>query len=136
MQNRLQIPLLQLGIMPHLIRQPLLGRLLSRSIYGDVAADAYVEQTRLGMLEHDMKRSLPILRAQMDEDWYPGLSRIALPTVVLCGDRDRTCLPWHSERLGRDIPNARNVWLPGVGHMVPFEAPESILAHVSELAGV
>ena len=134
LQNQLQIPLLQLGIMAQLIKQPQLGRLMSRTIFGDWAPDEYVEQNRLGMLEHDMQRSLPILRAQMDEDWYPNLGRITVPTIVLCGERDKTCKPWHSQRLGRDIPNARNIWLPGVGHMVTCEAPASILTHVRELS--
>ena len=134
-QNQLQIPLLKLGVMAQLIKQPTLGRLMSRTIFGDWAPDEYVEQNRLGMLEHDMQRSLPILQAQMDEDWYPNLALIKVPTVVLCGERDKTCRPWHSQRLGRDIPNAYNIWLPGVGHMVTCEAPHSILVHVRDLAG-
>jgi pimeloyl-ACP methyl ester carboxylesterase len=50
------------------------------------------------------------------------------PTVVLlCGEMDRTCPRWHSERLGKELPNAHNVWLPRVGHMLCYEAPQAIL---------
>lgn len=134
LQNQLQVPLLKMGVMARVVRRPRLGRMMARTLFGAWAPEDYLEQTRAGMVEHDMVRSLPILEAQLREDWYPELGRIALPTVVLCGERDKTCLPWHSQRLGRDIPQAVNVWLPGVGHMVPCEAPASILAHVRELA--
>lgn len=134
LQNQLQIPLIKRGVMARVVRRPRLGRLMARTLFGSWAPADYVEQTRAGMVEHDMRRTLPILQAQLDEDWYPNLGLITVPTVVLCGERDKTCLPWHSQRLGRDIPNAHNVWLPGVGHMVTCEAPGSILAHVRELA--
>jgi pimeloyl-ACP methyl ester carboxylesterase len=30
------------------------------------------------------------------------------------------------------MPNATNRWLPGAGHMLGFEAPEAIIAAVTE----
>jgi pimeloyl-ACP methyl ester carboxylesterase len=53
-----------------------------------------------------------------------------LPTVVLSGERDKTCPRWHSERLGAEIPPATNVWLPDIGHMVVYEAPDAIVQEI------
>jgi pimeloyl-ACP methyl ester carboxylesterase len=40
---------------------------------------------------------------------------------------DRTCPRWHSERLGRELANASSTWLPNIGHMLVYEAPEAIV---------
>ena len=70
---------------------------------------------------------------QVKEDYYPGLCRIDVPTVVLSGERDKTCPRWHSERLGAEIPSATNVWLPDIGHMVVYEAPDTIVQEIMGL---
>ena len=59
-----------------------------------------------------------------------GLFEIMVPTVVVCGDRDQTTSRWHSEQLGVRIPEARNVWVEGKGHLLNWEAPESLVAAV------
>lgn len=60
---------------------------------------------------------------------------IAAPTVIVTGDSDHTVAPWlHAEVLARDIPNARLVWLEGVGHMPHHSEPERVLAELSKLA--
>jgi len=60
------------------------------------------------------------------------LGEIPVPAIVICGERDRTCPRFHSERLGAEIPGSRNVWLTGVGHMVTYEAPQAIVDAVVE----
>ena len=60
---------------------------------------------------------------------------IRAPTVIISGEADR--IVWtslHSRALEREIPNARLVVLPGVGHMVHFAAPERIAAEIDALA--
>jgi pimeloyl-ACP methyl ester carboxylesterase len=60
---------------------------------------------------------------------------IRAPTVILSGDADR--IVWtnlHSRSLEREIPNARLVVLPGVGHMPHFAAPDRIVAEIDALA--
>ena len=56
-----------------------------------------------------------------------------VPPAVLSGERDRTCPRWHSERLGTEIPSATNVWLPNIGHMVVYEAPDAIVREIMGL---
>jgi non-heme chloroperoxidase len=78
---------------------------------------------------------IPIIRGLADENYYDRLSEIAVPTVVICGERDRSTPRWHSEQLGVRIPDARNVWVEGKGHLLNWEAPESLIAAVRSLMG-
>jgi 3-oxoadipate enol-lactonase len=52
----------------------------------------------------------------------PGLGRIRVPTLVICGSRDGGCRK-PSAFLADAIPNAEMVWLHDVGHMSCLEAP-------------
>ena len=60
---------------------------------------------------------------------------IRVPTVIISGDADpivRTDI--HSRRLARDVPGARLVILPGVGHMPHHAAPDLVVAEIEALA--
>lgn len=126
-QNRLQIPLLRAGLLPPLWRVPALGRAMMRPLFGDLARPEHVEWARKTIAATDPRHSLPVLQAMAHDDLYPHLGEIPIETLALCGTRDGTCPPWHSERLGRDIPRARTLWLSGRGHMLPLEDPEAVL---------
>jgi pimeloyl-ACP methyl ester carboxylesterase len=71
------------------------------------------------------------MRAMSLENHYGALHKITVETRVLCGELDRTCPAWHSERLGRDIARAQVDWLPGKGHMLSFEAPDAVLGAIT-----
>ena len=62
------------------------------------------------------------------------LRRIACPTVVVHGDHDRLMPVGNGMRLSRLVPGAEYVELPGVGHLVPMEAPERLVAIVDQLS--
>lgn len=60
---------------------------------------------------------------------------IRAPTVILSGEADR--IVWtnlHSRALEREIPGARLVVLPGIGHMPHFAAADRIVAEINGLA--
>jgi 3-oxoadipate enol-lactonase len=62
----------------------------------------------------------------------PGdrLAEIRVPALIVVGERD---LPYNHEiagRLEQQIPDARKVVLPGIGHMVPMEAPDALSAEL------
>jgi len=127
LQNRLQMPLLKAGLLKPLWRMPVTGRLLVEPLFGQSPDPAHVELTRQTLLRQDVRASLPLLRAMSYENYYDRLAEIAVPARVVCGQLDRTCPAWHSERLGRELPRAETRWLPGVGHMLGYEAPEAII---------
>jgi len=75
--------------------------------------------------------------ASAEADLRPVLSRVSVPTLVLCGDRDtRAPLPV-AEALHAAIPGSRLVVLQDVGHVSAVEAPERFNAAIREfLAGI
>ena len=71
--------------------------------------------------------TLPAIIAGLEamRDWRgeDHLKNIAVPTLVLWGDRDRT-YPWsQTERLWRSIPNCNLAVLPACAHAVHLERP-------------
>jgi pimeloyl-ACP methyl ester carboxylesterase len=63
----------------------------------------------------------------MQDDHYDRLHAIPIATCVLSGELDRTCPPSHSRRIGAALRNAQNRWLPRIGHMLAYEAPEAVI---------
>jgi pimeloyl-ACP methyl ester carboxylesterase len=65
----------------------------------------------------------------------PLYPRITAPAVIITGDRDTVVRPdIHSLGLERDLPDARLVWLPGVGHAPPYTSTSAIIAEIEALA--
>lgn len=134
LQNQLQIPLLRAGLIPYAWRLPPLGRALMRPLFGRAADPDFVEATRQVIAKQDVQRSLPLLRAMCFEDYYARLHEIPIETTVLCGDLDQTCPPWHSRELGAKLQRATSRPLPGMGHMLMYEAPQPVIDAVCEPA--
>lgn len=132
-QNRLQLPLIKLGIITAIARSPVYSWLFGASLCGDSPSPAAIRAFLdvFAVQRHDAL--VPIIKALADESDYDRLGAITVPTVVLCGEKDQTTPRWHSEQLGRRIPNARNVWVPGKGHLLNWEAPDSLVEVVKSL---
>ncbi|MFI5414448.1 MAG: alpha/beta fold hydrolase [Candidatus Lutacidiplasmatales archaeon] len=60
------------------------------------------------------------------------LASIRAPTLVMVGERDLPDFREISLRLGKGIPGARLVVVPGSGHMLNMEAPETFNEHLLE----
>jgi pimeloyl-ACP methyl ester carboxylesterase len=61
---------------------------------------------------------------------------IKAPAVVISGDADKTV--WtniHSRPLVAAVPNAKLIVLPGIGHMVPYAAPDLIVHEIDAMIG-
>jgi 3-oxoadipate enol-lactonase len=63
------------------------------------------------------------IAAVMLHDTSSRLRRIAVPTLVITGERDRLVPPANSRRLAALIPGARLVVMPRAGHVFPVERP-------------
>ncbi|GAA3758761.1 pimeloyl-ACP methyl ester carboxylesterase [Spinactinospora alkalitolerans] len=62
-----------------------------------------------------------------------------VPTLVLCGDRDRMTPIEHGENITEALPDADFVRVPGAGHLVTMERPDAVngaLRTLLERAGV
>lgn len=132
-QTAAQIPLITSGLLQRLVARETPGLLFAASIYGPgappVACSVFLEE----FLAQDHQALVPLLQRLATTSFYDRLDRIEVPTVVVCGEADSTTPRWHSERMGADIPNARNVWVPDAGHMLNWQAPEVLLDAVASL---
>ena len=69
------------------------------------------------------------------EDITAAVTGIDLPTIVISGEGDRVDPPdvLRRELLAR-IPQAQLHVLPGVGHLLPYEAPDDVATLIRALA--
>jgi pimeloyl-ACP methyl ester carboxylesterase len=66
---------------------------------------------------------------------YDALGSIELPTVMICGQRDKLTPPVHARRLAEELGGPVEVReLPGIGHMAAMEAPQEVSSLLRELA--
>jgi non-heme chloroperoxidase len=128
-QNRLQIPLLEHGILQRLLRNKAVAVLFGAAQCGARPSPAmisvFVELFNQHLDQHGPL--LPIVQAFSREDRYPRLAEIAVPTVVMVGTADRTTPPSHSRRLAEGIPGARLVKVPDAGHLLNWEAADELV---------
>lgn len=66
----------------------------------------------------------------------PRQLQIEQPTVILWGEEDPVIPVAWSDRLKESFPNSTLRTLPGVGHFVPFEAPEEVAGAIREAVGL
>jgi pimeloyl-ACP methyl ester carboxylesterase len=59
------------------------------------------------------------------------LARISAPTTVIHGTDDPLIPVGNGMRLVQMIPGATYIELPGIGHVVPFEAPDVLIAQLT-----
>ena len=64
-------------------------------------------------------------------DRRADVSRIALPTLILCGDADRMTLVKFSQFLHEQIAGSQLVIVPGAEHMVMLEQPAAVAEAVA-----
>ncbi len=65
----------------------------------------------------------------------PRYPAITAPTVIVAGDIDPVVkTDIHARALAREVPGARLVVLPGVGHMLQYIAADTVVAEIEALA--
>jgi pimeloyl-ACP methyl ester carboxylesterase len=74
----------------------------------------------------------PATQAISDYDLRPHLERIACPTLVVWGDRDRVITRHDLEVFAELIPGARKVMYEDTGHMAQLERPAEFNALLEE----
>lgn len=71
-------------------------------------------------------RASLVLLTRFDRRSY--LPKIAVPALVLAGEKDRNAAPSVMRRMAEAIPHARYVELAGCGHLMSFDQPAAFLA--------
>jgi pimeloyl-ACP methyl ester carboxylesterase/quercetin dioxygenase-like cupin family protein len=83
-----------------------------------------LDEYRNLLLENDAADYVRQCRAIASAESLSGrLAEVVPPTLVVVGGDDDRTLPEHGRELARQIPRARLVELPDVGHTIPLEAP-------------
>jgi pimeloyl-ACP methyl ester carboxylesterase len=72
--------------------------------------------------QRTLVRELPALERR--------LPRIAAPTTIIAGGRDRIVPPRAARRLSRQIPGAQLIISPSAGHLMPQRDPERVAAAI------
>jgi 3-oxoadipate enol-lactonase len=70
--------------------------------------------------------------ALIDADLVPDLPRLAVPTLVICGELDQATPPELNRLIAAKIAGARYTELPRCGHCPPLEQPEAFLAAIGD----
>lgn len=76
------------------------------------------------------------LAAIVDFDRRADQSRIAVPTLLIAGEHDRTAPPASVRRMSAAIPRSTFVEMAGVGHLQNLEAPDEFDALVLNFLGL
>lgn len=94
------------------------------TLFDETTPPHLVEETRRIMLDTRPEGMLPMLNAFAEADLTDVLDTVAVPTLLLYGDRDQRSPRPVAESLARSIPTCHLVFVSGVGHDVNVEAPE------------
>lgn len=121
-----------------MFERPGMGRVLVRSTFGRQAHPHHLEATRADFAATPAEVRSGFIRAVGSMDLREGIARIDVPTTILVGSRDTLTPVPLSRQLARTIPGSRLEVLAGLGHMLPYEAPDTVadavLAHVAHPA--
>ncbi|MCW5635842.1 MAG: alpha/beta hydrolase [Rubrivivax sp.] len=82
---------------------------------------AVAQALMAGVPEGTYRRALAAL---VRFDRREALARIAVPTLVVTGEDDRTAAPEVARRMAARIPGAEVAIVPGTGHLLMLEQPE------------
>lgn len=125
-QNRAEAPILRSHLLSRLTANPTIGTLFAASFFGPRPSPAMLTAFLGMVMARDNAPLLPLLDAFTTDGLLARLPAVQVPTVIVCGMEDHTTPPRDSERMAAAIPGARLVWVPGAGHMLPWEAPRAI----------
>lgn len=87
-----------------------------------------VEERRAVLLQIDPMAFRAACAILMEADLTPKLSRLHIPTLVVCGELDQATPPPLNKAIVSAVRQARYVELPGCGHCPPLEQPQAFLA--------
>ncbi len=85
---------------------------IARAMAADTGASTFLAQQRAIMARIDSR---------------PRLGEIAVPTLLIWGEKDGITSRAHHDEIAEAIPGARLEVVPGAGHLPTVEAPEAVV---------
>ncbi|GAA4872452.1 alpha/beta fold hydrolase [Saccharopolyspora cebuensis] len=80
--------------------------------------------------ERTLAAQLRLQGTRVDE--RPALPSVAVPTLVIAGERDRLCPVERHSEIADLVPGAQLHVVPDTGHLLPMEAPDIVAALLGE----
>lgn len=114
------------GLLERLMGVETLALLFVSRVFGTRPTRAALEATRQGIIRTDRQTRIDAMAMLRDFDLRPVLPSIELPTTVVAGSHDQLTPLAGNELIAELIPGARLEVLPGMGHMLMFEAPDAV----------
>ena len=114
------------GFLERVMRVETLALLFVSRVFGTWPTRPALEATRQGIMRTDRQTRIDAMAMLRDFDLRPVLPAIDLPTVVVAGTHDQLTPLAGNELIADLIPGARLEVLPGMGHMLMFEAPDAV----------
>jgi 3-oxoadipate enol-lactonase len=95
-----------------------------------------IDERKRVLMAIDPKAFQAACKILQEADLTPMLHRLAVPTLVVCGEFDQATPPPLNKAIVEKAPGARYVELPGCGHCPPLEQPEQFLAAIKQFVGL
>jgi len=95
-----------------------------------------VEERKNVLLEIDAKAFQHACKILQEADLEPMLHRLAVPTLVVCGEFDQATPPALNKAIADKVAGAKYIELPGCGHCPPLEQPEQFVAAIKGFVGL
>lgn len=133
-QNRLQIPLIQSGVISKIVGNNTLGTAFAKSLMGDDKNPDMIAAFRAGFGAQNLGPTVPVLKAMVNESRYDRLGEITLPCTILVGDKDKTTPTFHSDDLNKGIAGSKLLRVPGMGHLLIWEDSQVVIDEICALA--
>ena len=117
---------------------PMLGEVLRRSVADEShMPDKLVARYLAPYVGAEgLNHLLLLARSIDDEDMEDAeLGSLAQPAKIIWGEKDPWVDPGFPQKLADTLPGSRLVRLPGVGRLVPEEAPEELVSLLLEFIG-
>lgn len=68
-------------------------------------------------------------------NWEADLDRIRMPVLVIYGDKDFICNAEAQHRMARLLPGAKEIVVPDTGHMMVYEAEDTVTEEILAFLG-
>jgi len=108
----------------------LFPRLVAASRHGDKVLEAIVQAMAEETGAEAFVRQQTAIMLRVDS--RPGLAAIGCPTLVVVGAEDALTPPDRAAEIAAGIPRARQVVVPGCGHLSTLEQPQAVNRALTE----
>lgn len=103
-------------------------------VFGTRPSRRQMEAAREGFLGTDKAVRREAAAMMLDFDLRPELANVNVPAQIVAGTHDQLTFLPGNEEIAELILGAEIDVLPGLGHMLPWEAPDQVTEHIVQMS--